>query len=128
MRRSVVAGFIPGLLLATAFILGIFVMAHLTPKFIGGVNMQTDAVEPERISLVEILKLLGPVAFLVVLVLGGIYTGWFSPEEAGAAGSLGRLRWCHEASPDARWAVACLGGDGPDYDRYSLPDYLCFNV
>lgn len=86
-----IAGFIPGLLLATAFILGIFVMAHLTPKFIGGVNMQTDAVEPERISLVEILKLLGPVAFLVVLVLGGIYTGWFSPEEAGAAGSLGAL-------------------------------------
>ena len=66
-------------------------MAHLTPKFIGGVNMQTDAVEPERMSLVEILKLLGPVAFLVVLVLGGIYTGWFSPEEAGAAGSLGAL-------------------------------------
>ena len=86
-----IAGFIPGLLLATAFILGIFVMAHHTPKFIGGVNMQTDAVEPERISLVEILKLLGPVAFLVVLVLGGIYTGWFSPEEAGAAGSLGAL-------------------------------------
>jgi len=86
-----IAGFIPGLLLATAFILGIFVMAHLTPKFIGGVNMQTDAVEPERMSAVEILKLLGPVAFLVVLVLGGIYTGWFSPEEAGAAGSLGAL-------------------------------------
>jgi C4-dicarboxylate transporter, DctM subunit len=86
-----IAGFIPGLLLATAFILGIFVMAHLTPKFIGGVGEHTDAVVPERMSSAEILKLLGPVAFLVVLVLGGIYTGWFSPEEAGAAGSLGAL-------------------------------------
>jgi len=86
-----IAGFIPGVLLATAFVLGIFVMAHLAPNFIGGMNNQTGVMVPERMSVIEILKLLAPVAFLVILVLGGIYTGWFSPEEAGAAGSLGAL-------------------------------------
>ncbi len=86
-----IAGFIPGILLATAFVLGIFVMARFFPKFIGGsADREADESEP-MIGLWEISKLLLPVAFLVVLVLGGIYTGWFSPEEAGAAGSAGAL-------------------------------------
>jgi tripartite ATP-independent transporter DctM subunit len=86
-----IAGFIPGILLATAFVLGIFVMARLTPNFIGG-ETGTAADEPEPLMpLHEIVRLLLPVAFLVILVLGGIYTGWFSPEEAGAAGSAGAL-------------------------------------
>ena len=86
-----IAGFIPGILLATVFVLGIFVMSHLMPKFIGGsMERAADDVEP-MMGAREINKLLAPVAFLVVLVLGGIYTGWFSPEEAGAAGSAGAL-------------------------------------
>jgi C4-dicarboxylate transporter, DctM subunit len=86
-----IAGFIPGILLATAFVLGIFVMAHLTPKFIGGPEHQAKDQSEPMMSAWDILILLMPVAFLVVLVLGGIYTGWFSPEEAGASGSLGAL-------------------------------------
>ena len=86
-----IAGFIPGILLATAFVLGIFVMSYLTPKFIGGeVNREPDEV-PVDLTLWEVVKLLIPVAILVVVVLGGIYSGWFSPEEAGAAGSAGAL-------------------------------------
>ncbi len=86
-----IAGFVPGVLLATAFVLGIFVMARLTPAFVGGERLPAaDDAEP-ALSLWQIAKLLFPVAFLVVLVLGGIYTGWFSPEEAGAAGSAGAL-------------------------------------
>lgn len=87
-----IAGIIPGILLATAFILGIFVMARLMPKFIIENPGQTTSGSDEALmSFGDIAKLLWPVAFLVVLVLGGIYTGWFSPEEAGAAGSAGAL-------------------------------------
>ena len=86
-----IAGFLPGVLLATAFVLGIFVMARLMPAFIGGERLPTAAETEPALSLWQIAKLLFPVAFLVVLVLGGIYTGWFSPEEAGAAGSAGAL-------------------------------------
>jgi C4-dicarboxylate transporter DctM subunit len=86
-----IAGFIPGILLATAFVLGIYVMARLTPKFIGGTATPAqDSPEP-MMPAGDIIKLLLPVGFLVILVLGGIYTGWFSPEEAGAAGSAGAL-------------------------------------
>lgn len=84
-----IAGFIPGVLLATAFILGIFVMARVAPGFVGGEAVVRPAEDDLRVR--DMARLLLPVAFLVVLVLGGIYTGWFSPEEAGAAGSAGAL-------------------------------------
>ena len=85
-----IAGVIPGLLLATAFIAGIYIMARLTPSFVAeDVNKTSD--DTALLPMKEIASLLIPVAFLVVLVLGGIYTGWFSPEEAGAAGSAGAL-------------------------------------
>ena len=86
-----IAGFIPGILLATAFVLGILVISHVYPRFISGsMDRATDDMGP-MMGAWEISKLLGPVVCLVVLVLGGIYTGWFSPEEAGAAGSAGAL-------------------------------------
>ncbi len=86
-----IAGFIPGVLLAAAFILGIFLMTRLTPNFIGGNDPAVIASETPDFGVWDIARLLLPVLFLVVLVLGGIYTGWFSPEEAGAAGSAGAL-------------------------------------
>ena len=86
-----IAGIIPGILLATAFILGIFVMARVMPKFIGGDTDRVVEDDEPFMTLGEVVKLLWPVAFLVLLVLGGIYTGVFSPEEAGAAGSAGAL-------------------------------------
>jgi tripartite ATP-independent transporter DctM subunit len=85
------AGFIPGILLATAFVLGILVMTYVSPNFIGGPTTLSEEDISPAISGWEIIKLLIPVAMLVVVVLGGIYSGWFSPEEAGAAGSAGAL-------------------------------------
>ena len=86
-----IAGFIPGVLLATAFILGIFLMARVMPNFIGGHDPATIASDTPDLGGLDVVRLLLPVLFLVILVLGGIYTGWFSPEEAGAAGSAGAL-------------------------------------
>ena len=86
-----IAGFIPGILLATAFVLGLLVMSYVAPNFIGGAANRAADEAPPAMTAWETVKLLTPVAILVVLVLGGIYSGWFSPEEAGAAGSLGAL-------------------------------------
>ena len=86
-----IAGFIPGILLATAFVLGIVVISRVYPQFIGGSLDRISDDEEPMMGVWEICRLLLPVAGLVVLVLGGIYTGWFSPEEAGAAGSAGAL-------------------------------------
>jgi C4-dicarboxylate transporter DctM subunit len=86
-----IAGFIPGILLAAAYIGGILVMSYVYPKFIGeALNRTADDVE-DRMSWGQIAKLMVPIGGLVILVLGGIYSGWFSPEEAGAAGSAGAL-------------------------------------
>ncbi len=86
-----IAGFIPVILLATAFVLGIAVMSRVAPNFIGGEQFRDAASAPPMMGAWEIFKLLIPIAVLVVVVLGGIYSGWFSPEEAGAAGSAGAL-------------------------------------
>ena len=44
-----IAGFIPGVLLAAAFVVGIFIMSYVTPKFIGGDEHRDEA--PEDLSV-----------------------------------------------------------------------------
>ncbi|MEM9350017.1 MAG: TRAP transporter large permease subunit [Pseudomonadota bacterium] len=78
------AGVIPGILLAIAYIGAIWFMGRFTPNFVGG-RVVDDS---EWMSRREIASKTLPTISLIVVVLGGIYTGWFSAVEAGAAGSL----------------------------------------
>ena len=83
------AGVIPGVILATAYAIAILGMAYAVPKFVGG---QTDApaIEGENwqhLTAIDVLVRMAPVAFLVVMVLGGIYLGIFTAVEAGAVGA-----------------------------------------
>ena len=82
-----IAGIGPGLLLAVFFALGIVAMAVFTPARVGRV----DAVEEGGLSAGQYLTKGGPIAGLILLVLGGIYTGFFTPVEAGAMGAIGAL-------------------------------------
>ena len=86
-----VAGFIPGILLAVSFMAGILLMSYIRPSFVGSALTRSEEEAPPLMGAFEVIRLMIPVACLVVVVLGGIYTGWFSPEEAGAAGSAGAL-------------------------------------
>ena len=78
------AGVIPGLLLAVFYVLAIFLMGRLTPGFVGG--RPSEDLDP--LSWSEIAEKTLPILGLIVIVLGGIYTGWLTPVEAGAAGAL----------------------------------------
>ena len=78
------AGVVPGIMLAIAYIAAIWVMGRLTPGFIGG----RPASDYEWMSWFEIASKTLPTIGLIVVVLGGIYTGWLTPVEAGAAGAL----------------------------------------
>jgi len=78
------AGVIPGIMLATAYIGAIWMMGRLTPGFIGG----RPASDYEPMPRAEILSKTLPILALITIVLGGIYTGWLTPVEAGAAGAL----------------------------------------
>jgi len=82
------AAIIPGLLLAGAFSLMIFIMAWFFPQQIGRPRIAAD-IEP--ISFREVSTKLLPIVCLIALVLGGIYTGFFTPTESGAVGAAGGL-------------------------------------
>lgn len=77
------AGVIPGCLLAVAYVLAIGITGKVAPALIGGRAVEDIAPMP----LSEVLQKTLPLVALIVMVLGGIYTGWLTPVEAGAAGA-----------------------------------------
>ncbi|KNG94937.1 TRAP transporter large permease [Pseudaestuariivita atlantica] len=78
------AGVVPGILLAVAYVVAIWLMGRFTPAFVGGEIVEEATLMPWP----EIAAKTLPILALIVVVLGGIYTGWTTPVEAGAAGSL----------------------------------------
>lgn len=84
------AGIIPGLLLAGAYVVTIRVLVQFFPKFVtldGLAEGAADKLFPTGELLIKIF----PVALLIIIVLGGIYGGVFTPVEAGAVGAMGAL-------------------------------------
>lgn len=84
-----IAGIIPGVLLAIAYIVAIAVMGKVSPRSIGG--RVEDVDDSELLSGMQVFNKTAPIVILIAIVLGGIYTGWLTPVEAGAAGSLAAL-------------------------------------
>jgi tripartite ATP-independent transporter DctM subunit len=80
------AAIVPGLILAGAMALAIVLLAVFWPSYVGGSPVEE---EPENVRSAA-LKLL-PIVTLIVVVLGGIYGGIFTPTESAAAGALGAL-------------------------------------
>ena len=87
--RMFLAGVIPGIVLALAFCLMIVGMAVFWPSFIGGARPADDVASHETWGT-AMVKLV-PIAILILLVLGGLYSGLFTPTEAGAVGAAGAL-------------------------------------
>ncbi len=84
-----IAGVIPGILLSIAYGLAIVVMAHRFPAFVGGGEAHT--APSAEMGWGEMLAKMAPIVSLIVIVLGGIYGGFFTPTDAGAVGALGAL-------------------------------------
>ena len=88
-----IAGIGPGLLLTVAFCGLIYVMATFFP---GSVRSETetdsdaeeDIGEDENLNATKLFGKAAPIVTLVLLVLGGLYGGVFTPVEAGAAGAF----------------------------------------
>lgn len=83
------AGVIPGILLAVLFCVLIMVGARFSPGWRGATELE-DQMEaaPDGIGLLG--KGL-PIALLITIVLGGIYSGFFSPIDAGAVGAVAAI-------------------------------------
>lgn len=85
LLRLFLAGIIPGLLLTALFLGTVQWMCKRNPR-LGPPGPATSWPEKIR-SLSGVVEAL----LLFVLVIGGLYVGWFTPTEAGAAGSFGAL-------------------------------------
>ena len=90
-----IAGIIPGLMLALGFVAMLIGITIAFPKF---VLNDPEAVRERRLDrdftpmpLKELVLKLVPIFLLVILVLGGLYTGFFTPTEAGGIGAFGAL-------------------------------------
>lgn len=80
--RLYMAGIIPGLLLASAFMLVIYIICKINPSF-GPRSVKTTWVDRLK-SIKDII----PVVILAVIVLGGIWGGVFTANEAAGVGVI----------------------------------------
>lgn len=84
-----IAGIVPGLLLTVIFVGGIMVLGVVRPDWVpkGKAGLKKIGLKTH----INLSIKAGGVLLLVVLVLGGIYGGLFTPTEAGAVGAMGAL-------------------------------------
>ncbi len=81
------AGVLPGLVMAFLFGAGVIAMTVYVPWFTGDPQSSAGEVLSPGTLLLKVF----PIALLILLVLGGIYGGIFTPVEAGAIGAIGAL-------------------------------------
>jgi tripartite ATP-independent transporter DctM subunit len=80
-----VAGILPGLLLSGLFLITIYILTVRNPEL---------GPPGPRFSLRErigALQSMGSLLGLFILVIGGLYAGWFTPTEAAGIGAFGAL-------------------------------------
>jgi C4-dicarboxylate transporter, DctM subunit len=89
--RLLIAGIIPGLVLTAIYSIGIALMVWRRPDLVMGEGEKRDLPKlPAREYLRTFANSWG-IAVLVVITLGGIWAGFFTPTEAGGVGAFGAL-------------------------------------
>lgn len=84
--KLMIAGIVPGIISALAYCLLVIAMVRFRPQLAPRRNKPATWIE-------AIVSLRGTwaIGLLFLLVMGGIYAGYFSPSAAGAAGAFGAL-------------------------------------
>ncbi len=86
------AGIVPGIILALLFCGAIYIICRIDPK---------AGPASDRLTLREMLKIptgAWLMLLLMIVVLGGIYVGIFTPTEAGGIGAFATLVVSHQSS------------------------------
>lgn len=102
--QLLIAGLIPGVVTALVYLAGINLLVRIDPTLAPDIT--------EKVSWGEKWRALGrvwPIVILVVVVMGGIYTGLFPPSAAGAAGAFGAFLFAVARMKGVRgWLVGAL--------------------
>jgi C4-dicarboxylate transporter DctM subunit len=87
--KMFVAAFVPGILAAIGYILTIAIYVRLVPQ--AASQLERVPITVRWRSLIDVW----PVLLIFLLVIGGIYVGWFTPTEGAAVGAAGTglLAW-----------------------------------
>lgn len=80
--QLLIAGILPGLLLAALLMLAIYIQVRRNPQL---APTQAEMAFRQKIAS---LRPVWPVILIFLLVMGGIYMGWFTPTEAAAGGAF----------------------------------------
>ncbi|MCK4533971.1 MAG: TRAP transporter large permease [Syntrophobacterales bacterium] len=83
--RLFMAGLLPGLILAFLFVLAIIIWTRMRPEL--GPKGPKAPLREKLASLSGLIETL----LLFLLIMGGLFWGFFTPTEAGAIGALGTL-------------------------------------
>ena len=82
--QLLIAGVIPGILTAIVYLGGVAVLVRIRPSLAPPIEAPVSWPERWRAA-----GQVWPILILMIVVLGGIYTGLFPPSAAGAAGAFG---------------------------------------
>ncbi len=98
------AGILPGITQVLFYILTVVVLGKLKPD---------SMPNGQRYSMKEKLdgtKTVWPVLILFVIIMGGIYGGWFTPTEAGAIGAVASIviSLCNKRLTRKTFKAACV--------------------
>ena len=90
--RMFIAGILPGLLMAAVFMVYIAVKVYRNPQTAPSKPLlEQVSSELQRGSVLSALWDVLPIVSLLVIVLGGIYSGMTTPTEASAVGAAGAM-------------------------------------
>jgi C4-dicarboxylate transporter DctM subunit len=83
--RLFMGGILPGLLEAAFYMSAIYILSRVKPGY--GPRGPSFSFREKVVAF----RSCGEIVILILLVLGGIYIGWFTPTEAGAVGAFGAI-------------------------------------
>jgi tripartite ATP-independent transporter DctM subunit len=86
IQKLFIAGIVPGIILMISFMIMIYIMAKRNPKLAPHGERSTWAAR-----FAALKSGLWEVAVIFAISMGGLFTGWFTPTEAGAVGAVGVL-------------------------------------
>ncbi len=87
IAKIFLAGIIPGIVTALAYAFSIYIRVRMNPKLAPKWTGEDYSIQEKLAAVRDMWSIF----FLIFIILGGIYSGFFTPTEAAAVGALATL-------------------------------------